>query len=147
MKTTVFNRCKKEHINYMVWNHQSIEKILKNTYALLPVWFLTINYNNKKYTMMVNGQTGKFIGTPPVSKKKKILTRLILTPIVALLFTLICYCLFDSHYGPRIGIFNIFAPIFLIGAAIYKDDYKKDLSLTTETNLLNYANKRQKRKQ
>lgn len=39
-------------------------------YAFLPVWFMTFQYKNKPYTMMVNGQTGKVVGTIPERKGK-----------------------------------------------------------------------------
>lgn len=47
----------------------SIEKShIKNSseYVLLPVWMLNINFNNKIYTLAMNGQTGKFIGNVPI---------------------------------------------------------------------------------
>ena len=50
----------------------SIEKShIKNPseYVLLPVWMLNINFNNKIYTLAMNGQTGKFIGNVPISWK------------------------------------------------------------------------------
>lgn len=48
----------------------SIELKNKNyDYYLLPVWFLNINWNNEKYTFMMNGQTGKFIGDLPADMK------------------------------------------------------------------------------
>lgn len=34
--------------------------------TLLPVWFLKLSYQKKVYSIMVNGQTGKVIGTIPV---------------------------------------------------------------------------------
>lgn len=43
-------------------------------YALFPVWFLTYNYGGELFTYMVNGQTGKVVGSEPVSKAKAILT-------------------------------------------------------------------------
>lgn len=39
-------------------------------YMLLPVWFMTYHYKGKIYEFALNGQTGKFVGTPPVSKKR-----------------------------------------------------------------------------
>lgn len=43
----------------------------KNTeYALLPVWTYTYKYNNQIYPFEINGQTGKIIGSAPISKKK-----------------------------------------------------------------------------
>ncbi len=38
------------------------------TYALFPVWFLTFRYKNEPYTILINGQTGKMVGSVPVDK-------------------------------------------------------------------------------
>lgn len=37
-------------------------------YALLPVWLLNTEYNDKTYTFAMNGQTGKLVGKLPVDK-------------------------------------------------------------------------------
>lgn len=42
----------------------------KSYYALLPVWVVYYNYNNKNYIFSMNGQTGKVVGKPPISKAK-----------------------------------------------------------------------------
>ena len=39
-------------------------------YAMMPVWILTTNYQGKPYTFMMNGQTGKVIGSLPIDKRK-----------------------------------------------------------------------------
>ncbi len=39
-------------------------------YALLPVWLLHVKWNGKLYTFAMNGQTGKFVGNLPISKKR-----------------------------------------------------------------------------
>ena len=49
---------KEEHVNI---------SINETRYALLPVWMLTTNWNGKKWTFAMNGQTGKFTGDLPVS--------------------------------------------------------------------------------
>lgn len=44
---------------------------LKNTaakYALYPVWLLSTDWNGKKYTFAMNGQTGKMAGDLPLDK-------------------------------------------------------------------------------
>ena len=41
-------------------------------YALLPVWRYIYKYQGKNYEFYVNGQTGKIIGSTPVSRKKVI---------------------------------------------------------------------------
>ncbi|NLJ93979.1 MAG: hypothetical protein GX326_00575 [Clostridiaceae bacterium] len=38
-------------------------------YVLFPVWFLNTNYEDKDYTFVMNGQTGRFIGDLPLDKK------------------------------------------------------------------------------
>lgn len=39
-------------------------------YAMAPVWILTTSYEDKPYTFMMNGQTGKFVGSLPVDYGK-----------------------------------------------------------------------------
>lgn len=39
-------------------------------YALFPVWFLNINYNNQFYLIAINGQTGKIAGKLPIDTRK-----------------------------------------------------------------------------
>jgi TFIIB zinc-binding. len=39
-------------------------------YVLLPVWIVNYDYKRKKYTFAMNGQTGKVVGQPPISKGK-----------------------------------------------------------------------------
>lgn len=39
-------------------------------YGLLPLWKYNYQYNGQTYPFYVNGQTGKIVGMPPISKKK-----------------------------------------------------------------------------
>ena len=39
-------------------------------YMRMPVWFFTFKYKDKPYTILVNGQTGKVVGTMPWEEKK-----------------------------------------------------------------------------
>lgn len=39
-------------------------------YAMMPVWFLNIEYEGSTYGIAVNGQTGKASGSLPISKKR-----------------------------------------------------------------------------
>ena len=47
-------------------------KVMSTTweYMLLPVWFMSYKYNDKIYEFALNGQTAKFVGTPPLSKPR-----------------------------------------------------------------------------
>lgn len=45
-------------------------RVNKAEYTMLPVWFMTFRYQGEPYTMVINGQTGKVVGTLPFDKKK-----------------------------------------------------------------------------
>ncbi len=55
-------------------------------YAMAPVWILTTRYEGKPYTFMMNGQTGKVVGSLPYDNKKSFMymgaVTGILTPIL-----------------------------------------------------------------
>ena len=55
----------------------------KVRYGLCPVWFLNTVWQGKTYSFAMNGQTGKFVGDLPVSKKAVLLCFLILTLLYA----------------------------------------------------------------
>jgi len=38
---------------------------------MVPVWILTTKYEGKPYTFMMNGQTGKFVGSLPSDSGKE----------------------------------------------------------------------------
>ena len=40
----------------------------RTTYALLPVWMLSTQWNGENFIFAMNGQTGKFIGDLPISR-------------------------------------------------------------------------------
>ncbi len=55
--------------NNVLPEHTSIQ--LQNgtvKYVLYPVWLLNTNWQGKKYTFAMNGQTGKFVGDLPMDK-------------------------------------------------------------------------------
>ena len=58
----------------------------KVIYAMVPVWILTTRYNEVPYTFMMNGQTGKVVGSLPYDKTKAFLypavCSLIFIPII-----------------------------------------------------------------
>ncbi|MFC4620398.1 TFIIB-type zinc ribbon-containing protein [Camelliibacillus cellulosilyticus] len=45
-------------------------KNVNSFYALLPVWMVSYDYNKTVYTFAMNGETGKVVGKPPISKGK-----------------------------------------------------------------------------
>jgi len=45
-------------------------KKVSSSYILLPVWMLYYDYNGTEYVFAMNGQTGKVVGKPPISRGK-----------------------------------------------------------------------------
>ena len=72
------NRTAEQIFDSSVSGYSSITPVQKNfhmkrertAYALLPVWLLCTQWNGERFIFAMNGQTGKFIGDLPVSKKK-----------------------------------------------------------------------------
>ncbi|TBL76121.1 TFIIB-type zinc ribbon-containing protein [Paenibacillus thalictri] len=53
------------------FTNKNIDTKVKNVdYCLLPVWVVHYDYNKLEYTFAMNGQTGKVVGKPPISKTK-----------------------------------------------------------------------------
>lgn len=45
-------------------------KAVRSDYVLLPVWMVSYDYENQEHIFAMNGQTGKVVGKPPISKGK-----------------------------------------------------------------------------
>lgn len=55
----------------VIKNSQTIRVLDRNTaYGLMPVWRYIYQYKDQEYPFYVNGETGKIIGTAPLSKGK-----------------------------------------------------------------------------
>ena len=55
----------------LIRNSQSIRVLVRHAdYGLMPVWKYIYQYKNVDYPFYVNGETGKIIGTAPLSKAK-----------------------------------------------------------------------------
>ena len=81
LRSTVedFDECEEE-------SHAVIKTKGDVIYAMVPVWILTTRYEDKPYTFMMNGQTGKVVGSLPYDSKKAFLYpafyTLILIPVI-----------------------------------------------------------------
>ncbi|SFR63805.1 TFIIB-type zinc ribbon-containing protein [Anaeromicropila populeti] len=78
----------------VTYNHSWIDIKQRNAdYTLLPVWLVCYDYNQSEHIFAMNGQTGKVVGKPPISKQKVFLWFTGLTiaffPIVFLILTTI----------------------------------------------------------
>lgn len=53
------------------FTNKQVDTTLKQAdYVLLPVWMVHYDYNKMEHTFAMNGQTGKVVGKPPISKAK-----------------------------------------------------------------------------
>lgn len=95
-----------------------LRQVTKREYALLPVWFLTFRYEEKPYTILVNGQTGKMVGAVPYVKTKAYSIFAVLTVVFCVAFAFLGAYLtpgvLDSDEGRIVG--GYFS---IVGLAIY----------------------------
>ena len=61
----------------------------KHYYALLPIWLLKVDYNNKIYTIAVNGQTGKIACELPISNSKYIIFGILVFILIFMCITIL----------------------------------------------------------
>lgn len=59
-----------------------------NKYAMLPIWMLNYRYKDKDYMTVINGETGKLVGTLPISTKKTVMSFLLSTGIVFVIMSI-----------------------------------------------------------
>lgn len=55
-------------VNYK--NKQIDTRNVNSYYVLLPVWMVSYDFNHSEHVFAMNGQTGKVVGKPPISKGK-----------------------------------------------------------------------------
>ncbi|MDR0918654.1 MAG: hypothetical protein LBM93_05320 [Oscillospiraceae bacterium] len=100
-------------------------------YALLPVWFLNYKYNDKDYEIVVNGQTGKLAGTPPLSIKR-LLTGALLLIVGMSIFGSIAGTILSLGQGVGGGgfFFGFIAAMVMIVNSKFSYKFKKQISGT-----------------
>ena len=118
-------------------------------YALFPAWFMTFRYQDKPYTMLVNGQTGKLVGAVPFVKRKVITTLISMFAFAACAFIPICNSLVADMSGDEDSVKLVLG---LCGAAVVMAKIgitklrklKENESLTTSAQINQFAHDRQK---
>lgn len=118
-------------------------KIIKEDYALLPVYFCVFDNEGTNYTIMVNGQTGKVVGAVPTTLKAFIKWYFIILvfALIAAFGLTIYACLRGLSYAPIVvGVLSVPTCIFLGIENLKK--YKKSLNLTTAKSIQSFASKR-----
>ncbi len=116
-------------------------------YLMLPVWFYTFTYKGKPNTVLVNGQTGKTIGTIPFNMTKVI----VLASILFLLSGgLVLYPVYGRHFEEIVAVFPLMVSFSItFGIAMLTIATKKlrrvlrNLRDTQSSSTFLYARKRQ----
>ncbi len=117
-------------------------------YVLLPAWFMTFRYKNVSYTIMVNGQTGKVIGTYPITGWKYALFSVGLGIVSSVLAIIGIYFFYDltgsipwQLYLMLIGVSFVFISG---GIRNYYNRYVNQ-KRTAEQNMISFVKERQER--
>ena len=123
------------------------KRIIKNVeYTLLPVWFVTFRYNYENYTIAVNGQTGKVVGTVPYDKRKVGALFGGIAAVVALLITILGLLLMQNISSGMPGIVLLIISGVLLFIAILKmNKIKNAMTLTKAYETEEYVKERQDR--
>ena len=120
-------------------------KIQNVEYTLLPVWFVTFRYNYENYTMAVNGQTGKIVGTVPYDKTKVRNLFLTITIAVTLIATIFLLLLESGMKYAMCGILALVMPVILCIAIFKMKKIKKAMDITRNYETSEYVKERQDR--
>ncbi len=118
-------------------------------YMMMPVWFFTFKFRNKPYTILVNGQTGKVVGTMPWQKKRIVTLALIVFFLVMAIAAMFLIS-FVQNWQAVYSLFSyIFAGVGALGAytstkgIIGLKRINKNLKLTQSEDIFRYVKKRQ----
>ncbi len=123
--------------------------INKETYAMLPAWFMTFRYNNQPYTMLINGQTGKLVGAVPFESRKAWKSGILTFFICALIcIPLAITMLLNSLYSGEntfelIGGMIIVSIITMVVGFITLGKIKHSTQLTSSQEMNKFAHDRQ----
>lgn len=122
--------------------------ILDNpVYMMMPVWFFTFKYNDKPYTLLVNGQTGKVVGTMPWNKKKvttiAIVSFVVSFILFAAFFLLAVFRFAGGIFGHAMIAMFAFAFFVFVRSIIGLKRIKKNLKLTQSEDIFRFVKKRQ----
>lgn len=123
------------------------KRVIKNVeYTLLPVWFVTFRYNYENYTIAVNGQTGKVVGTVPYDKRKVNVLFIMIAAVVALFITIFGLCAMQNPFDWAYGSILLLIPGFLLYKSMLKmNKIKNAMTLTKAYETEEYVKERQDR--
>lgn len=108
-------------------------KIKEATYYYLPVYFVTATINGKKILTLINGQTGRVVGTVPVNNKAYITQKILYS-----LFWMIFMVAIGGSLGSLSPLFSLIMLIFSF-AILHTTKTKESGLKTSESTMKNFA--------
>lgn len=126
-------------------------------YVMLPAWFITFEYDGKPLTVLINGDTGKLVGTFPFDKARFITLTAVQAVLLSMVFSFIAFAFLRAIYISviyrsgealsniaRLLLYAGFATAGLVTGAIRRAGKFRDaLALTMSRQTLTYMKKRQ----
>ena len=123
-------------------------------YAMLPAWFITMQFNGEPLTVLVNGDTGKVVGTFPFDKKRFISLTGLSALIMAAGFAYILYhvisfflWMYNDDVNPNLVQFLVYGGAGVSAAAAGAINrlrrFRDTLRLTKSSQTLKYVRRRQ----
>ncbi|MBO4638025.1 MAG: hypothetical protein J5685_12895 [Clostridiales bacterium] len=119
-------------------------------YMMLPAWFFTFIHKGKPYTVLVNGQTGKVVGTMPWDNRRVVLLSLCILTLVLGLTGVLFWCVGKTMSVNRDSFspFLIAVPLLLGSACFAKgrgglSRIMRNLKLTQSRDIFRFVKKRQ----
>ena len=112
---------------------------------LLPAWFFVFRYRNKSYTIIVNGQTGKVVGTVPIDRKKVFLLYI---PLTLTLTLILCFTLFLGINNAPEAFNSLIEGTLLLGLLSWGNSirlwkqYENSKTLTMDLQMQDYSKTR-----
>lgn len=122
--------------------HNEHYEVKRNDYAFFPIWFITFRYQDEPFTVMINGQTGKIVGSMPIDKKKVIKQLVLITSVAGILSLGI---LGITMIIPLLNLFIVFIVnlfLYLIGLVEFVRAYQ-NIKATKDKKTAEFVEKRQ----
>lgn len=118
---------------------------IREDYALLPVYFMIFEDEGERYTILVNGQTGKVVGAVPTSFRTFLKWFLVCAFFLSLIATgLSVFATFSLYYTILPPIISMIAsPIFIYRGIRNIKRYNQSMKLTTAQSMQAFASERQ----
>lgn len=129
---------------------KSSDNLEKVGSAMLPVWFIPVRYQGRPHTFLVNGQTGKVVGTAPWNRKRFWGLYVLSCILIACVFFATFAALFSEPVESESSDDFFYALCLLIGAgcAVVRArksviDFNEHASHTLRSDTYVFAKKRQ----